>query len=76
MRNALVVGGGTIGYYLASLLIEMKIKVRIIESRKERCEELSDLLPEATIICGDGTDKSFSLRKNWQMQNPLSLLQI
>ena len=57
MRNALVVGGGTIGYYLASLLIEMKIKVRIIESRKERCEELSDLLPEATIICGDGTDK-------------------
>ena len=57
VRNALVVGGGTIGYYLASLLIEMKIKVRIIESRKERCEELSDLLPEATIICGDGTDK-------------------
>src|SRR5699024_10369574 len=57
VRNALIVGGGTLGYYLASLLIEMKIKVRIIESRKERCEELSDLLPEATIIWGDGTDK-------------------
>ena len=57
VRNALIVGGGTLGYYLASLLIEMRIKVRIIESRRERCEELSDLLPEATIICGDGTDK-------------------
>ena len=57
VKNALVVGGGTLGYYLASLLIEMRIRVRIIESRRERCEELSDLLPEATIICGDGTDK-------------------
>lgn len=57
VRNALIVGGGTLGFYLASLLIEMKIRVRIIESRRDRCEELSELLPEATIIYGDGTDK-------------------
>ena len=57
VRNALIVGGGTLGYYLASLLIDMEIRVRIIESKKDRCEELSILLPEATIICGDGTDK-------------------
>ena len=40
-----------------SMLIEMRNKVRNIESRRDLCEEWIDLLPEATIICGDGTDK-------------------
>lgn len=31
--------------------------MKIIEQRKERCEELSVLLPKAMIINGDGTDK-------------------
>ena len=36
----------------------MKIKVKIIDKDKTRCEQLSDLLPEATIINGDGTDRN------------------
>lgn len=31
--------------------------MKIIENRRERCEELSILLPDATIIYGDGTDE-------------------
>lgn len=57
VKNALIVGGGTLGYYLAALLIDLKIKVRIVENNQERCQQLSELLPEATVICGDGTDK-------------------
>ena len=34
-----------------------KYKVKIIESNYNRCLELSDLLPQATIIHGDGTDQ-------------------
>lgn len=56
VRNCMIVGGGTIGYYLAKQLLSMKIKVRIVEYDRERCEELSTMLPDATIICGDGTD--------------------
>ena len=35
----------------------MGISVKIIEQKKERCEELSILLPKAIIINGDGTDQ-------------------
>ena len=61
VKNALIVGGGTLGYYLATLLSELKVDVRIVESKIARCEELSQLLPETTIICGDGTDKKLLL---------------
>lgn len=63
VKNALIVGGGTLGYYLASLLSEMRIKVRLIEEKKERCEELSELLPSVTVIYGDGTDKKLLLEE-------------
>ena len=57
VRNSIIVGGGTIGYYLARDLIENGINVRIIEEKQERCEELAELLPEATVLKGDGTDR-------------------
>ena len=63
VKNAVIVGGGTISYYLASLLLELKIQVKIIEREKSRCEELSDLLPEATIINGDGTDRDLLIEE-------------
>lgn len=63
VKNALIVGGGTLGYYLAALLIDLKIKVRIVENNQERCQQLSELLPEATVICGDGTDKKLLLQE-------------
>ena len=41
----------------------MKSDVKIIEQNKERCEHLSELLPEATIINGDGTNRSLLLEE-------------
>ena len=57
----LIIGGGRIGYYLAHQLLEMNIRVRIIEQDTKRCEQLSELLPKATIINGDGTDQKLLL---------------
>ena len=51
------------GYYLAALLIDLKIKVRIVENNQELCQQLSELLPEATVICGDVTDKKLLLQE-------------
>ena len=55
--NAILAGGGKVSYYLAKSLIESGIKVTIIEIDPVRCEHLSEILPEATIICGDATDE-------------------
>ena len=57
VRNCMIVGGGRSAYYLSRQLIHMGISVKIIERDKARCEELSELLPEAVIINGDGTDE-------------------
>ena len=63
VKNALIVGGGTLGYYLAAILSDMKVKIKLIEEKKERCEELSELLPSVTVIYGDGTDKKLLLEE-------------
>lgn len=63
VRNTMIVGGGKIAYYTTKLLQEMKIDVRIVENNKNRCEELSLLLPDATVIYGDGTDKQLLLEE-------------
>ena len=57
IKDVLIVGGSTIAYYLAETLIKSRINVKIIEQKQSRCEELSALLPEAMIICGDASNR-------------------
>ncbi len=57
VRNCLIIGGGRAAYYLANQLLRNGIEVKIIEANRERCEELSILLPNAIIINGDGTNQ-------------------
>lgn len=61
VKSALIVGGGTIGYYLAKDLLEHHIRVRIVEKDEVRCEQLSEMLPEAVVLHGDGTDRRLLL---------------
>ena len=57
LKNVFIVGGGRIAYYLARQLIELGVGVKIVEQDEKRCELLSELLPKAEIIHGDGTDQ-------------------
>lgn len=63
VHTAMIVGGGTIAFYLAKRLLNVGISTKIIDSNPERCEELSELLPKATIICGDGTDERILIQE-------------
>ena len=58
-RNTMIIGGGKITLYLAKMLDNLGIAVKIIEKSPERCLELSEELPHATIINGDGSDETF-----------------
>lgn len=69
VRNAMIVGGGTTGYYLANQLINMGMQVKIIEQSKERCEHLCDILPEAMIINGNGIDKDLLLEEGLEQSD-------
>ena len=57
IRNVMIIGGGKIAYYLTRQLLESGVAVKVIESKYERCMELSSAFPKAKIICGDGTDQ-------------------
>ncbi|MCD7884448.1 MAG: Trk system potassium transporter TrkA, partial [Lachnospiraceae bacterium] len=58
VKNIMIVGGSPMAYYLAKLLGAVGMRVKIIEKDYGRCEELSEMLPKATIVHGDGTDKA------------------
>jgi trk system potassium uptake protein TrkA len=57
-RKALIVGGGTVGLYLASSLETMGFEVKLMEKSTDRCREISDKLTNTMILSGDGTDIS------------------
>ena len=63
VHSTMIIGGGETGFYLAQELIALGIKVTIFERDPARCKELSGILPQALIICGDGTDKDMLLEE-------------
>ncbi len=63
IHTAMIVGGGTIAYYLAKRLLAVGTEVKIIEMDPKRCEILSELLPKATIICGNGIDQNLLIEE-------------
>jgi len=60
-HRVMIIGGSRMAYYLAQRLISGRIRLTIIEKKLSVCEELSELLPEATIIHGNGTDQALLL---------------
>ncbi|HCD44499.1 MAG TPA: Trk system potassium transporter TrkA, partial [Lachnoclostridium sp.] len=63
IRTAMLVGGGKITYYVAKLLENTKISVKILEQNMERCNELSELLPKAMVIHGDASNQELLLQE-------------
>lgn len=56
LQNALILGGSSIGIQTAALLNKMYIKTKLIEIDKQKCETISELLPQTMVINGDGTN--------------------
>ena len=53
VRNCLLCGGGRVCIYLATALEKSGIAVTIMEKDYARCQQLSELLPDSTIIHGN-----------------------
>ena len=54
--NVLVVGGGKVGLYLASLLLGEGHKVKLIEVREDEIDHLRKELPLEVVVWGSGSD--------------------
>lgn len=58
VRRVMIVGGGTLAYYLAERLEDASMDVTVLESDRERCVELASLLPNTDVICGNVREQS------------------
>lgn len=63
VRDIMIVGGGITSIYLAKQMLQMGIKVKLIERDMKRCEELAEMLPKAMVIHGDATDKDMLMEE-------------
>lgn len=63
VKDVMIIGGGKLALYLALQLQRHKINTTIIEKNKETAENLSFILPDANIICGDGTNRSLLIEE-------------
>ncbi|GHV16362.1 potassium transporter peripheral membrane protein [Clostridia bacterium] len=64
LRDLMIVGGGRIGRYLALSMLRLGMSVKVIERDEETCRALSEEMPEAVIIHGDGTDQELLESEN------------
>lgn len=55
IENVMIIGGGTISYYLTKILTMLGMHVKVIDKDKERCEKMAEL--NATVINGDATNQ-------------------
>ncbi len=54
IKNVMILGGSKVGYNAARDLCSKKFNVKLIEKNKERAFDISDSLPNALVINGDG----------------------
>ncbi len=63
VKDAILIGGSETAEYLARALIADGISVKIIEEDRNSCTLLADNLPEATVICGDLSEREVLLEE-------------
>jgi len=62
-KRVMIVGGGKIGFELARN-IEDKLRLKLIEPDKDRCEFLSSELKKAIVLRGNGSDEDLLRTEN------------
>ena len=62
-RDVMILGASRMGYYLARMLLASGTNVTIIDRDHQRGQEISEKLPGAVVICGDGAQQELLLEE-------------
>ena len=63
VKDVMLLGGGRVSYYLAQMLTNTGLSVKIIDKDEKVCEAISELLPKATVILGDGAQQELLIEE-------------
>ena len=63
LKRVFIIGAGKVGYQTAARLVShiRGIDVRLVDEDRAKCEKLARELPEAMVLCANGTDTEFLL---------------
>ena len=62
--RVMIIGGGSIGFRLATLLEKDSVYTKIIEKNPDRCTELAEKLNKAVVLHGDGSNQELLRAEN------------
>ncbi len=62
-KSVMILGASRITFYLAKMLIFHGFSVKVIDKDRERCEQMSALLPKVIVICGDGAKQELLIEE-------------
>lgn len=74
VKNVMICGGGGVSFYLANQLRQSRMNIKIIEKDLARCEKLTELLPDVTIIHGDAADHDLLIEEGIENADALVAL--
>jgi trk system potassium uptake protein TrkA len=63
LDDVVIFGGGETGLAIARLLLEQRIRVRLVEPKPERAREIAELVPDARVFQATGLDTDFLERE-------------
>jgi trk system potassium uptake protein TrkA len=63
IKDAIIVGGGSITHYLCEILERSSLSVKIIEKDRKVCDELCSKWPKVDVIHGNGIDREVLLEE-------------
>lgn len=63
-QSVMIIGGGRIGFRLASMLEQKNIHTKIIEKNADRCRILAERLNKTVVLHGDGSDQDLLMEEN------------
>ena len=61
VKRVMIVGGSRIAVHLSKLLLKNRVQITLIDSDAEKCRQLTEELPDATLVCGNGTKQDVLL---------------
>ncbi len=64
VENAMIIGGGSVGYHLALRLQQRHTNLRILEKDRDRARFLADRLDRVTIVHGDALNQDILKQEN------------
>lgn len=56
-KKVMILGGSKTAVYLAKQLCSVGNSVTVVEKDRNKCEELTEDLPKALVVCGDGSSQ-------------------